>query len=57
MKAILKEISNLCLIEEEEREKVREILRREWWYLFLKIDVKLELATILGSVLCWLSLK
>lgn len=57
MKAILKEISNLRLIEEEEREKVREILRREWWYLFLKIDVKLELATILGSVLCWLSLK
>ena len=56
MKAILKEISNLCLIVEEEREKVREILR-EWWYLFLKIDVKLELATILGSVLCWLSLK
>lgn len=55
MKAVLKEVSNLCL--SGKREKVREILRREWWYLFLKIDVKLGLAAILGSLLSWLILK
>ena len=31
-----------------EREKVREILRKEWWYPFLKTDMKSGLAAVFG---------